>query len=249
MQQPARFWTVEDNRPEFGYDLIAAEYYDDGHITSRNFDQTTVAALTHSPPALPQEGLILELGAGRGRSREFLGVDPNRVVHLDKSLTMLSLPGREPCLLTVLADACDIPLGPEQFTVVTGFLVDPFLGLNCLREAHRMLRNGGELLFTTPTYMWGAPLRQRINLDIMTTRFRVLRSQKEEKVVLPSLLHTADQLKAMLVHAGFVDIEITDHKLPKGTDKISEDIKSVCKEIGVVSTNLPLIHIIRARRP
>src|SRR4051794_24652540 len=100
------------------YDQIADEYYDAGHITSRNFDHTTIEALKTHPFQVPTDGLVLEVGAGRGRANEFLQVPLSRVIQLDSSEQMLHLPVREASLLTVSADACQIPLVSQQFTGV-----------------------------------------------------------------------------------------------------------------------------------
>jgi SAM-dependent methyltransferase len=232
--------------PESGYDKIAHEYYDPKHVTSRNFDHATVQGLKTHPFALSPDGLVLEIGAGRGRAGEFLGLDGTRVVQLDNSEAMLSLQSREACLVRVLADACKIPLAAQQFAAVVGFLADPFLGLACLAEAHRMLRPGGGLLLTTPTYAWGKTLREGLGLDVMTTRFKQIGT--ETVLVLPSLLHSTDILRGMLVRIGFRDIEIYDHYLPPGEDPISPDIATVCSGDGIVPGELPIIHSIRAKR-
>lgn len=231
-----------------GYDVIADEYYDAGHVTSRNFDITTATALRASPASFAREGLILELGAGRGRATEFLGVSADRIVQLDNSDAMLSLAPREQCLLRIWADACKIPLASQQFVAVVGFLVDPFLGLRCFAEAHRMLRPGGSLLLTTPTMEWGAALRSRLGIDTMTTRFRVLRADGEKTVVLPSLLHSKQQLEGILTRSGFSDIVITDHCLPPNTAPVSPDIQSACEATKKTTTTLPIVHVIRAKR-
>lgn len=139
--------------PQSGYERIAAEYYDDRHKTSRNFDTTTRQALANQQFIVPQ-GLILELGAGRGRSTEFLGAPASSIVQLDNSAAMLRLGHREAALLRLNADGCNIPLMSHQFKAVVGFLVDPFFGLDSLAEAYRMLLDGGRLLLTMPTRRW-----------------------------------------------------------------------------------------------
>jgi hypothetical protein len=70
------------------YADLAQEYYDPFHKTCRNFDAATKSALARKTFALPDAGLILEVGCGRGRCQEFLGVDKNRVVQLDSSREM-----------------------------------------------------------------------------------------------------------------------------------------------------------------
>src|SRR5712671_4605883 len=119
------------------YDNLASEYYDPYHKTCRNFDATTVDALG-GRQLLPQHGLILEVGCGRGRCSEFLQAPRERIVQLDASQAMLEIPDREPCLLRLHADATNIPTVAGEFTGVVGFLVDPFIGLDFLREAFRV---------------------------------------------------------------------------------------------------------------
>jgi ubiquinone/menaquinone biosynthesis C-methylase UbiE len=199
--------------PQSGYDQIASEYYDGRHITSRNFDRATQTALANQEFTAP-EGLVLEIGAGRGRSTEFLHLPSSRIVQLDNSEKMLILNPREPCLVRVHADACRIPLVSHQFAAVTGFLVDPFLGLDSLAEAYRMLVDGGRLLLTTPTKVWGEPLRKRLKIDVMTTRFKLV--AREGIIILPSILHSSERINEMLHLIGFRSIRVTAHPLPEG---------------------------------
>jgi SAM-dependent methyltransferase len=228
-----------------GYDAIASEYYRPGHITSRNFDEATREGLSQLQWTAPG-GLVLEIGAGKGRAHEFLGINPLQVVQLDSSLPMLELSDRETPLLRIWADACSIPLFPQQFSAVVGFLVDPFFGLDCLAEAYRMLRSGGQFLLTTPTESWGRALRNGLHLDPLTTRFKRLDS--EDVVVLPSLLYPKDRILEMLQRSQFRDIEITDHCLPTGISTVSPDIDAVSRALGLEAHELPIVHIIRAVR-
>ncbi len=231
--------------PQSGYDIIADEYYDVRHITSRNFDQTTAYALKNWKLAR-HDGLILEVGAGRGRSSEFLGLAGERVIQLDSSDKMLHLPNREACLLKVHADACAIPLSSQQFTAVVGFLADPFFGLDSLAEAWRMLIDGGELVVTLPTLQWGEPLRRRLAIDLMTTRFKII--GKESVVKLPSILHSKQRIIDMLKLTKFRQISVIDVPLPARVPDVSKDITSVYDELKIKREDLPLIHVIRAVR-
>ena len=78
-------------------------------------------------PVIPKEGLVLEVGCGRGRCKEFLGIDAFRIVQLDSSRQMLGIEERESCYLRVHADAASVPLFDEQFALVVGFLLIPSL--------------------------------------------------------------------------------------------------------------------------
>lgn len=231
--------------PQSGYDIIANEYYDAGHVTSRNFDLTTKAALAQLP--FPCDaGLVLELGAGRGRATEFLGVEKDRLIQLDSSEAMFALPNREPCGLKILSDACKIPLVSGQFAFVVGFLVDPFMGLDCLAEAFRMLTGRGKLLLTVPAKRWGDAIRSELGIDSMTTRFKILGT--EQTVQLPSVLHTPNRIEEMLEMSGFRDISVTGHCLPANEQTVSPDITAAARKLNVPVDQLEIINVVRAAR-
>ncbi|MCH8823026.1 MAG: methyltransferase domain-containing protein [Planctomycetes bacterium] len=231
--------------PRSGYDDIAEEYYDLRHVTCRNFDNTTKSSLVSNSFPIP-DGKLLEIGAGRGRAGEFLGVDHSRVVQLDNSQAMFDLAVREECSLKILADACAIPLASGQFKYVVGFLIDPFMGLDCLAEAHRMLVPEGRILLTVPTHQWGTVLRTMLGIEEMTTRFKVL--DTENIVVLPSVLHTPERIDEMLKMVGFQKIEISCDALTDFEQPVSSDITSVCETLEIQVSDLPIIHTIRATR-
>ena len=220
------------------YDAIAGEYYDSAHVSSRNFDATTAAVTAEWRDRLP-EGLVLEPGCGRGRVGEFLGVDPERVVQMDSSLPMLRLPDREPARLRVLHDAEELPFPDGEFSSVVAFLCDGFLGLNFLTEAHRVLRPGGVLCGTTPSYEWGTKLRELLEIDIMSTRF-ILKGGG--LALVPSFLYRETQLREMLNRAGFNGrSEIRAHAVPTDSSPISEDITRPAEHLGFAPTQLPIL--------
>jgi SAM-dependent methyltransferase len=225
------------------YDALAAEYYDQSHVTSRNFDATTKVAATDWRKRLPDD-LVLEPGAGRGRVGEFLGAPPERVVQLDSSAEMLALSDREPALLHVLHDAEELPFPDAEFRCVAAFLCDGFLGLNFLGEAKRVLKPGGVLFGTTPSYEWGSALRELLDIDIMTTRF-VLKAGGSTTV--PSFLYPRAQLEDMLARVGFVaDVDLREHSLPTDTADVSDDITQVAERLAVDVAELPILYSFRA---
>src|SRR3954467_1969334 len=84
------------------YDAIADEYYDpQAHKTTRNFDQTTSVALQNKFPLVDSDGLVLDVGCGRGRIVEYLRFESSRVVQLDGSAKMLALTPRETSVIRV----------------------------------------------------------------------------------------------------------------------------------------------------
>lgn len=223
------------------YDALAGEYYADDHLTSRNFDTTTkealraLSALDH----IPSEGLILEAGCGRGRSEEFLGVKPERrVVQLDHSAAMLSLPEREAALLRVMHNAEEMPFPDKEFIAVTAFLCDPFLGLDFLNESRRVLKDGGVFIGTTPSYLWGRALREALGIDVMETRFQL---HGGGELMAPSALYPPDQLREMLLRVGFATQAVATHKLPIGTTSVSPDIVRSAEIQSVDTFNLEIM--------
>jgi len=223
-----------------GYDVLADEYYDASHKTSRNFDQTSAEALKDTGTALPAEGLVLEVGAGRGRAGEFLGTGGHRVIQLDNSAKMLTIEPREPCLLRILHRAEELPFLEQTFSAVVAFLCDPFLGLDFLAEAYRVLREGGLFVATTPAYEWGAPLREQLNIGSATTRFFT----RSGTVLAPSVLVKREQLARMAETAGFDRrrLHVTAHRLPADASPISPDISAPAQKIGCDVHELDILY-------
>lgn len=227
------------------YDAIAGEYYDRSHKTSRNFDHAAAAALESVRERVPAGGLILDVGAGRGRCIEFLGVKSRRVVQLDNSARMLSLEAREECLIRVLHDAQNLPFLDASFACVTAFLGDAFWGLNFLTEAWRVLRPGGLFLATLPTFEWGKAIREQLKLDRSLTRFV---TQSGSTVIVPSSLVPVDRLPPMLRRAGFAHPEITSHRLAQEEQPISPDIADAAQRLGMPPDQLHVINLIVAQK-
>jgi SAM-dependent methyltransferase len=228
-----------------GYDALALEYYDEYHTTCRNFDVATRAALANHPVRMPETGLVLEVGCGRGRCTEFLGVPPGRVVQLDVSREMLALGDREPSLLRVHADATSIPLFDGQFAAVVGFLIDPFVGLCFFAEASRLLVEGGLLLATSPAAEWGHALRGHREPEASLARFI---TKRRDTVLVPSALITKPKLAEMLSYCGFQAISVTDHFLPSDADVISPDIQTVADRRAIDVHNLPILYLVHAAK-
>ena len=221
------------------YDVLAKEYYEPRHKTSRNFDAATKQALESIDHQIPS-GLVLDVGSGRGRCGEYLGIEPIRVVQLDNSTAMLSLKPRENAVVRVLHEAEDLPFPDREFACVAAFLCDPFLGLNFLAEARRVLSDGGILIGTTPSEQWGRTLRKALELDPMMTRFVLAGGQE---ITAPSAIYPNKQLHEMLRTVGFREsrINISTHTLPDGTDPVSEDIVSPAKELGLSPYSLGIL--------
>ena len=230
---------------DISYDRIAAEYYETTHVTCRNFDATCKVAAAEFLPQMPSFGLVLDVGCGRGRCQEYLGLNVDRVVQLDASKEMFRIATRERALIRVRGDATSIPLDDGQFAAVIGFLADPFIGLQFFAEAFRVLRPQGVLFLTTPTYEWGSALRGNKEPAISYAKFII---KTKEPVLVPSTLLPASRVQEMLEYTGFSNIVIRSHTLPPGTQPLSPDIQSAATARNVDVYKLPIIDAISGNK-
>jgi hypothetical protein len=139
-----------------------------------------------------------------------------------------------------------LPFLDEQFSWVTSFLCDPFLGLNFLAGAYRVLARGGLFIATTPAYEWGSTLRAMLDIDVHTTRFIT----SENKLVIPSVLVPVTQLREMLKRAGFNEqkLSLTAHTLPRTGNPVSEDIIRPARELGRDPHDLEILYLVVAEK-
>jgi SAM-dependent methyltransferase len=222
------------------YDIIADEYYDPFHKTCRNFDETTILAVRDIKRSIPKNGLVLDIGSGRGRTAEFLNIDPKRVIQLDNSKMMLELEPRECCLIRIHNHAEALPFLGSQFSCVTAFLCDAYLGMNFLSEVYRVLQKDGIFVATNPSFKWASALRREISLELGLTRYKT-KSGKEIRV--PSIVIPNEQLSEMLRVAGFEDtsFKIEDHCLPTESKIVSTDIEISARKLNVNVYEIPIL--------
>lgn len=228
-----------------GYDRLAAEYYQPRHITSRNFDAATRAHFHASPIALPDVGLALDLGAGRGRLGEYCDVPQTRIVQVDLSFNMLALGAREPSAARLVSDALALPFRSAAFAVVAAFLFDPF---NCRRLfAHvaRVMTPGAIFVGTLPHYEWGRALRAANSSSIEESIFLL---ENGHRVIQPSLLSPPETLAERLQSAGLAVIRNLALTLPRSVTEISPDIQLPARLLKTSAYRLPIIQLLVATK-
>jgi ubiquinone/menaquinone biosynthesis C-methylase UbiE len=224
--------------PCSGYEKLASEYYSQSHVTSRNFDEATEGFLSKIALVIPPDGLILDIGSGRGRVGEYLRVDPNRVIQADSSRSMLRLTPRERSFARIQADASSLPFSDNCFSVVTAFLFDPFNTESFLEEAARVLAKDGLFVGTLPSLEWGRSLRRLRNHPLDRATFL---STSREAVACPSFLTSNQEIERRLDQAGFSKVSISEVLLPASATRVSPDISDAARCLGVLHFQLPIL--------
>lgn len=154
-------------RVEYGtYEDLASEYYDGGrHPTSANFRTASRAILEAWLPA-SLEGRTCDVGAGCSLVAELFVERKSPVsdlVLVDSSPEMLahSQPWLEQGATGIVADASSIPFPDDAFELLVASLGDPYNTPEFWAEAKRVVRPGGRIIFTTPSYEWASWFRTR----------------------------------------------------------------------------------------
>lgn len=138
------------------------------------------------------------------------------------------------------ADATDLPFADESFDAAVcqfGFMFVPDKA-KAFREARRVLRPGGRLLFS----VWDAIEQNDLAHVAHTTISRFFERDPPTFYEVPFSLHDPEELRALLAGAGFEGAEVTPLALPSVSPSAEEAAR------GLVEGN-PVIAVIRERIP
>lgn len=190
---------------------------------------------------------VLELACGTGIVTRLLRdhLPPGvRLTATDLNEAMMAYAARkfspEEAVEWKQADASDLPFDDESFDAVAcqfGLMFVPDKA-RALREAYRVLRPGGALLFN----VWDAIELNDLAHVAHTTISKFFEHDPPTFYEVPFSFHDPEAIRAMLTAAGFGEIELTRLPLPSISPSAAEAAR------GLVEGN-PVIGAIRERAP
>lgn len=183
------------------YDLVAREYYDETmHPTCANLhDATRIGVSTLASVFVASGKDFCEVGSGQSMLADVAPGIKNGIVSIDLNWNMLIRSNG----LRVLGDATNLPFAAETFDGVFGSLADPYNVPDFHREASRVLRPNGQLMFSVPSVDWVRHNQHREGLAGVGAVFRM---QDGAEVRLPSFVYGHAEQQAQLEAAGFCDV-------------------------------------------
>lgn len=227
------------------YEVIANEYYDERHITSRNFDAATLAFCNNFEFSIPNKGPILELGAGKGSTGKYCRAPSHRIIQIDVSRTMLLLNPREACVSRINCSAMNLPVSSLSVSAVTAFLYDVYNKQELYFEVSRVLRNEGLFIGTLPHGKWGTALRHALKYDADRARFI---TEERQIVELDSFLMDDQEIAQVVVRAGLTLKQTYDLFLPTDVERVSRDIMVPASYLGLTAYTIPVVKLVIAQK-
>ena len=147
------------------YEALAEEYYDSvSHPTCHNFNYLSRSILRDWIFSSKFSD-VLEVGAGDSAAAEALhslGIDLKNLEIQDGSVGMLAHSEKWIPLGTKLtiSDATDIKRADSSVSLIVSSLGDPYNVPPFWEEATRVLRPGGIMIFTMPSFEWSSRFRK-----------------------------------------------------------------------------------------
>lgn len=194
------------------YEDVACEYYDPvRHPTCANFREASRILLTRWLGQFPVgSDWLCDVGAGKSLMAELLtsaGSGLDRLLLIDESRSMLSYSHAWTTAgaRVALADARSLPLRSETLGCLVSSLGDPYNDPLFWDEAYRVLRAGGIVHFTTPSYDWAFAYRTLTGTSMSTAVFEL---SDGRQICLPSLIYPEDEQRELMASSGFLTKEI-----------------------------------------
>jgi ubiquinone/menaquinone biosynthesis C-methylase UbiE len=194
-----------------GYDAVAAEYYDPiRHPTCANFRRGSERILSRWLEG--PDTRILEIGCGRSLVAEILlakGTSLTNLTLVDSSVAMLNYSAvfaRAGATL-VNCDAEQLAILDQSADVVVASLGDPFNTPPFWTHVQRIMRRGGRVLFTTPSFEWSSGFRFEMSQPADLAEFV---TRDGSSVFVPSFVYSEREQVEVLARAGLT-VRAVDH--------------------------------------
>lgn len=190
------------------YEELAQEYYDPfRHPTCANFRQASALLFSRCSSHLPFDlGWSCEIGPGRSLLAEFRALgkfSARELLLIDSSRSMLehSKIYSSPQQIGIIGEATALPLKDDSVEFVASFLGDPYNVPEFWHEVYRVLKTGGKLVFTTPSYDWASTFRAGLSLEEQASAEFLLSSGR--KVLVPSFILPEKKQRELIASANF----------------------------------------------
>lgn len=235
------------------YDAVADEYYDSrAHPTCNNLNRLSHIWLSHTIPRAVDPAASLEVGAGNSILADVMHSRGQRLDGLmlqDASAAMLKHSHRwsEYGARAVVADACAMERREASVDLLVASLADPYNTTAFFAEASRVLRPGGQILLTLPSFEWAVRFRDAASGKAAVSARFVLYSGRA--LDLPSFVRPLDAQVEMIERAGLMLTKFDSFgvdALPEGdfvspkTDVFGEDPTSLLWGFRAVRLRRPL---------
>jgi|SRR5580692_2003756 SAM-dependent methyltransferase len=188
------------------YTDLASEYYDAArHPTCANFREASYHLLDQWLASFVRpDTKVLEVGAGASIVADWLSESQRTVARFfatDSSPDMLAY-SRAPIATTyyVVCDARQLSFISGGFDIVVSSLGDPYNTPSFWEEAARVLRVGGHVLFTAPSFDWALKFRGATDTAEFVT-------SDGSEILVPSYVVPDHVQSQMIEAAGLVLVE------------------------------------------
>ena len=246
------------NGKEASYDVVASEYYDPAaHPTCYNFNRLSRVYLERWIPEPWTDRSILEVGAGNSCVAAILharGYQLNDLDITDASAPMLAHSERWKTCGAVLAisEARSINRADGTLGLLVASLGDPYNVPEFWLEVCRVIRPGGAVLFTIPSFEWAVRFRAA---GVSTQKLHEAEFElRDGRVVsLPSFILPLEEQVKMMEKAGLMLVNFeslgadalpTDRRSPK-IDVFASDASSLVWGFRAIRQRRPVAQAIR----
>ncbi len=212
------------------YADIAPEYYNKSlHPTCEYFGQCSSFSISRYLQALDPNSFWLEVGAGRSQI-----LWPSNVYAIITDLNFGMLSGRNNrSHATLVCNASQLPFKDSAASGLVGSLADPYNDHSWWSEAQRVLMDGGDLIFTVPSYTWAT--RFRTKHELMKAEFLSVTGRVHS---LPSLIYEKQSQISKLAKHGFEFVYYS------GVEKVGE----TPPKVEVLSGKEPVLDLYHFRK-